>query len=92
MGWGSFLVGLGSRLSSQPSRLGCSPRPAGCVRSGGRSARSGADSVWPLRRLGRLGRLTGVVSGVVQVGRWGDDPNQYVADEEDDFSTVRCVC
>lgn len=25
-----------------------------------------------------------------QVERWSGDPNQYVADEEDDFSTVRC--
>lgn len=24
--------------------------------------------------------------------RWGGDPNQYVADEEDDFSTVRQAC
>lgn len=27
-----------------------------------------------------------------QVERWGGDPNQYVADEEDDFSTVRYAC
>ncbi|PRW57646.1 importin-9 isoform X1 [Chlorella sorokiniana] len=26
-----------------------------------------------------------------QVERWGGDPNQYVADEEDDFSTVRAA-
>ena len=27
-----------------------------------------------------------------QVERWAADPNVYVADEEEDFSTVRCVC
>ena len=26
-----------------------------------------------------------------QVERWAADPNVYVADEEEDFSTVRCV-
>ena len=34
-------------------------------------------------------QLLHLTLGYMQVERWGGDPNQYVADEEDDFSTVR---